>query len=90
MVTKRRHLWSSVEIYSQAFQISNVKILIGNFNYAGQNKIYNLTIGEGKENSKLPHWEIGEMAYSAITRINKLKAKNQKVNAQAMLDEWHL
>ena len=33
-------------------------------------------------------WENGEMAYSAIKRINELKADNQWYNAEIMLNEW--
>tara|TARA_B100000579_G_scaffold25732_1_gene18126 strand:+ start:347 stop:523 length:177 start_codon:yes stop_codon:yes gene_type:complete len=33
-------------------------------------------------------WEKGEMAYSALTKINELKAKNELEKAQIMLSEW--
>ena len=33
-------------------------------------------------------WERGEMAYSAIKKINELKANNEIVNAEIMLSEW--
>ena len=33
-------------------------------------------------------WEKGEMAYSALKRINALKANNELKNAEIMLDEW--
>ena len=35
-------------------------------------------------------WEKGEMAYSALTKINELKAKNELEKAQIMLNEWIL
>ncbi len=35
-------------------------------------------------------WENGEMAYSAIKRINELKANNEWQKAQIMLDDWIL
>ena len=33
-------------------------------------------------------WEKGEMAYSALRRINELKANNELEKAEIMLDEW--
>ena len=33
-------------------------------------------------------WEKGEMAYSALKKINELKANNQMENAKIMLAEW--
>ncbi len=36
------------------------------------------------------YWEKGEMAYSAIKRINELKANNEWNKAQIMLDDWIL
>ena len=33
-------------------------------------------------------WEKGEMAYSALKKITELKANNQLVKAEIMLDEW--
>ena len=33
-------------------------------------------------------WEKGEMAYSALKKINELKANNQLEKAEIMLDEW--
>ncbi len=33
-------------------------------------------------------WEEGEMAYSAIKKINELKANNEWGKAQTMLDDW--
>ncbi len=35
-------------------------------------------------------WEKGEMAYSALKRINELKANNEFKKADIMLDEWIL
>ncbi len=33
-------------------------------------------------------WEKGEMAYSALKKINELKANNELGKAKIMLDEW--
>ena len=33
-------------------------------------------------------WEKGEMAYTALRRINEHKAKNELKKAQIMIDEW--
>tara|TARA_B100000965_G_scaffold177902_1_gene148450 strand:- start:4132 stop:4308 length:177 start_codon:yes stop_codon:yes gene_type:complete len=33
-------------------------------------------------------WEKGEMAYSALKKINELKANNELGNAETMLAEW--
>ena len=33
-------------------------------------------------------WKRGEMAYSALKKINELKANNQLENAEIMLSEW--
>ncbi len=33
-------------------------------------------------------WEKGEMAYSAIKKINEHKAKNEYKKAQIMLSDW--
>ena len=35
-------------------------------------------------------WEKGEMAYSALKKINELKANNELKKAEIMLDEWIL
>ena len=35
-------------------------------------------------------WEKGEMAYSALKKINELKANNDLKNAEIMLAEWIL
>tara|TARA_B100000579_G_scaffold226341_1_gene185345 strand:- start:107 stop:283 length:177 start_codon:yes stop_codon:yes gene_type:complete len=33
-------------------------------------------------------WEKGEMAYSALKKINELKANNELEKAQLLLAEW--
>ena len=33
-------------------------------------------------------WEKGEMAYSALKRINELKANNESRKAEIMLTDW--
>ena len=33
-------------------------------------------------------WEKGEMAYSALKKINELKANNEMEKAKIMLAEW--
>ena len=33
-------------------------------------------------------WEKGEMAYSALKKINELKANNDLEKARLMLNEW--
>tara|TARA_B100001250_G_scaffold341455_1_gene309455 strand:- start:388 stop:564 length:177 start_codon:yes stop_codon:yes gene_type:complete len=33
-------------------------------------------------------WEKGEMAYSALQKINQLKAKNEMEKAKTMMAEW--
>ena len=35
-------------------------------------------------------WEKGEMAYSALKKINELKAKNELGKAEIILSEWIL
>ena len=35
-------------------------------------------------------WEKGEMAYSALKKINEHKANNELEKAQIMLDDWIL
>ena len=35
-------------------------------------------------------WEKGEMAYSALRKINEHKANNELEKAQIMLDDWIL
>ena len=38
--------------------------------------------------SRVHFWEKGEMAYSALKKINELKAKNEMDKAKTMLAEW--
>ena len=38
--------------------------------------------------SRIRFWKNGEMAYSALKKINEHKAKNDLEKAQIMLDEW--
>ena len=33
-------------------------------------------------------WERGEMAYSALKKINELKANNEMEKAEIMLSDW--
>ena len=33
-------------------------------------------------------WEKGEMAYSALKKINELKAKNEMKKAKIILSDW--
>ena len=52
-----------------------------------------LTINGGESNLKSPmnylfFWEKGEMAYSALKKINELKANNELEKAQIIRDEW--
>ena len=47
--------------------------------------------GESNLLSPLNHirfWEKGEMAYSALIKINELKANNELETAEIMLTEW--
>jgi len=53
----------------------------------------NLPISGGESNLLNPtdhvrFWEKGEMAYSALKKINELKANNELEKAQLLLDEW--
>ena len=53
----------------------------------------NLPISGGESNllSPINHirfWEKGEMAYSALKKINELKANNEFKKAEIILDEW--
>ena len=34
------------------------------------------------------YWEKGEMAYSALKKINELKSNNEVEKAKIMLDDW--
>jgi len=56
----------------------------------GQNKISDQKIGEDNNKGELLFWDIGEMAYTAMTRMNKLKAKGLEFDAEAMLKEWYI
>ena len=52
-----------------------------------------LTISAGESNllSPINHiifWEKGEMSYSALKKINELKAINELDKAQIILAEW--
>ena len=40
--------------------------------------------------SRIRFWEKGEMAYSALKKINELKANNEMEKAKIMLAEWIL
>ena len=49
--------------------------------------------GESNLLSPINHilfWEKGEMAYSALIKINEHKANNELKKAEIMLDEWLL
>ncbi len=53
----------------------------------------NLTNSNGESNllSPINHirfWEKGEMAYSALKKINELKANNELKKAKIILSEW--
>ena len=53
------------------------------------------TISGGESNLLNPinhirFWERGEMAYSALIKINEHKANNELKKAEIMLDEWLL
>ena len=52
----------------------------------------NLPISSGESNLLIPirFWEKGEMAYSALKKINELKANNELRKAEIMLEEWIL
>ena len=38
--------------------------------------------------SHIKFWRKGEMAYSALRKINELKANNEFEKAQVMLNDW--
>ena len=53
----------------------------------------NLCISSGESNLITPinhirFWAKGEMAYSALKKINELKANNEMEKAEIMLAEW--
>ena len=52
-----------------------------------------LTISGGESNLQSPinhisFWEKGEMAYSALKKINELKANNEMEKAKIILSDW--
>ena len=50
-----------------------------------------ITFGESNLLSpinSISFWEKGEMAYSALKKINEFKANNQLEKAEIMLTEW--
>ena len=52
-----------------------------------------ISAGESNLTSPINHirfWEKGEMAYSALKKINELKANNELDKAQIMIDDWIL
>ena len=56
-------------------------------------KSYSMSDGESNLLSPINHirfWEKGEMAYSALIKINEHKANNELKKAEIMLDEWLL
>ena len=38
--------------------------------------------------NRIRFWEKGEMAYSALKKINEHKSNNELEKAQIMLDDW--
>ena len=38
--------------------------------------------------NQIRFWKKGEMAYSALKKINELKANNELEKADVMLEEW--
>ena len=56
-------------------------------------KRHPISAGESNLLSPINHisfWERGEMAYSALKKINELKANNELKKAEIMLAEWIL
>ena len=56
-------------------------------------KRHPISAGESNLLSPINHihfWEKGEMAYSALIKINEHKANNELKKAEIMLDEWLL
>ena len=54
-------------------------------------KNFSISTGESNLLSPINHisfWEKGEMAYSALRKINELKANNELDKAKIMLAEW--
>ncbi len=55
--------------------------------------IKKITTSGGESNLLSPinnirFWEKGEMAYSALKKINELKSNNELEKAQIMLSDW--
>ena len=53
----------------------------------------NLYITSGESNlispiNRIRFWEKGEMAYSALKKINELKANNEMEKAKIILSDW--
>ncbi len=46
--------------------------------------------GESNLINHILFWEKGEMAYSALKKINELKANNELEKAKIILNEWIL
>ena len=56
-------------------------------------KNFSISTGESNLLSPINHisfWEKGEMAYSALKKINELKANNDLENYEIILAEWIL
>ena len=56
-------------------------------------KSYSMSDGESNLLSPINHirfWEKGEMAYSALKKINELKANNELEKVTIILSEWIL
>tara|TARA_B100000579_G_C22260877_1_gene589348 strand:- start:366 stop:542 length:177 start_codon:yes stop_codon:yes gene_type:complete len=54
-------------------------------------KNFSISTGESNLLSPINHisfWEKGEMAYSALRKINELKANNELEKAKILLAEW--
>ena len=54
-------------------------------------KKFPISAGESNLLSPINHirfWEKGEMAYSALKKINELKANDEMEKAKIMLSEW--
>ena len=54
-------------------------------------KRHPISSGESNLLSPINHihfWEKGEMAYSALKKINELKANNELEKAEIMLADW--
>ena len=52
-----------------------------------------IPVSDGESNLLNPlknirFWEKGEMAYSALQKVNELKANNELEKAEVMLTEW--